>query len=306
MSELGFHELASPRDAKLDIVFVHGLCENRISTWCSDNGLLWPQKLLSHDISDARILTFGYDADVTKFNLDDELADGRIKTQAADLCERLSGFRARTQSADRPLIFVAHSLGGLVCAQLAVKGTLGAGSDNATVIASNTRGMVFLGTPFHGSAIAPLAGVFGGMYHRSQTQRVKDLEQKSEKLRRLAEPFASVLQQRMRNRSELQVAFFHETKKVHGAMVVPELDSRITGFGDFAPINADHFTMCKFNHPADPGYQSVVSVIKKMVADIDNGTKDTGMSHQYVNTFLGTIKNQVLGKQIIHGGMNFA
>jgi hypothetical protein len=67
---------------------------------------------------DARILTFGYDADVTKLNLNEELTEGTIETHAADLCERLSGFRAMTESADRPLIFVAHSLGGLVCAQV--------------------------------------------------------------------------------------------------------------------------------------------------------------------------------------------
>jgi hypothetical protein len=71
---------------------------NRINTWSADNGILWPEELLSQDITDARIFTFGYDADVTKFNLNEELTEGTMESHAADLCERLAGLRANTES----------------------------------------------------------------------------------------------------------------------------------------------------------------------------------------------------------------
>jgi hypothetical protein len=82
--------------------------------------------------------------------------------------------------------------------------------------------MVFLGTPFHGSPMAPLAKVFSGMVsvlHRTHTQKVKDIEQKSEKLQILAESFSSALRQRIKDNREIQVAFFHETKRLYGVLV---------------------------------------------------------------------------------------
>ncbi|KAK4248315.1 Alpha/Beta hydrolase protein [Corynascus novoguineensis] len=310
MSQLGLHQLVAPEDAKHDIVFVHGLFGNRINTWTADKGPLWPQTFLSQDIPDARIFTFGYDADVTKLNLNEELTEGTMESHAADLCQRLSGFRAVTESSDRPLIFVAHSLGGLICAQLVVKGALAGETDNIAIISNNTRGMIFLGTPFHGSPIAPFAKVFSSMVsvlHKTHTQKVKDLEQKSEKLRILAESFASALNQRIRENQEIRVAFFHETKKYLGVLVVPELNSRIPGFGDHASINANHSEMCKFSNPEDPGYQSVVAAIRKMAADLDGkGPDASAHSVHYANTYLGNIKNQVNGNQTIHGGMHFA
>ncbi|KAH6856020.1 Alpha/Beta hydrolase protein [Chaetomium sp. MPI-CAGE-AT-0009] len=309
MSDLGLQQLASPEGANLDIVFVHGLFGNRINTWTADNGVLWPETLLSQDIPDARILTFGYDADVTKFNLSDELTEGTMEIHAADLCNRLAGFRATTNSSDRPLVFVAHSLGGLVCAQLAVKGALGAEPDNITVIANNTRGMVFLGTPFHGSPVAPYASVFSSMVsilHKTHSQKVKDLQQKSEKLQILAESFASVLHQRIRNDKEIRVAFFHEMKKMYGVMIVPELNSRIPGFGDHASINADHSVMCKFPGLDDPGYQNVAAMIKKVATAAENRSNLAGPGYHYTNNNYGTVKNQVVGTQTIHGGMHFS
>jgi len=119
MSQLGLHQLVAPEDAKHEsvsllinpnvwilcllticpsIVFVHGLFGNRINTWTADKGPLWPQTLLGQDIPGARIFTFGYDADVTKLNLNEELTEGTMESHAADLCQRLSGFRAVTGS----------------------------------------------------------------------------------------------------------------------------------------------------------------------------------------------------------------
>jgi hypothetical protein len=105
---------------------------------------------------------------------------------------------------------------------LVVKGALAAESDNIAIISNNARGMVFLGTPFHGSPVAPYGKVLSRMVsvlHRTHTQKVKDLEQKSEKLRILAESCSSALHKRIREDKEIRVAFFHETKRLHGVLV---------------------------------------------------------------------------------------
>lgn len=103
-----------------------------------------------------------------------------------------------------------------------VKSALGDGTDNSSLIANHTRGMVFLGTPFHGSPAAPWGKSISRMVsvvHATDSQKVKDLDQKSEKLQILAESFASALHQRIRDNKEVRVAFFNETKKLHGFLV---------------------------------------------------------------------------------------
>src|SRR5271168_4471546 len=99
---------------------------------------------------------------------------------------------------------------------------MGDGTDNSSIIANNTRGIVFLGTPFYGSPVAPWAKTISTMLsviHETDTQKIKDLDQKSDKLKILAESFATTLHQRIRDNKEIRVSFFHETNKLHGSLV---------------------------------------------------------------------------------------
>jgi hypothetical protein len=60
--------------------------------------------------------------------------------------------------------------------------------------------------------------------------------------------------------------------------IVPELNSRLSGYSDYASINADHSAMCKFSDSDDPGYQSVVAAIRKMAA-VESRSDDTVSNH---------------------------
>jgi hypothetical protein len=64
----GVRVLHEPANPLLDIVLVHGLKGHPFGTWFEpDKKVYWPTQLLAKDIPDARILAFGYDAEVTKF-----------------------------------------------------------------------------------------------------------------------------------------------------------------------------------------------------------------------------------------------
>lgn len=99
----------------VDIVALHGLNGHRDLTWTDRvTGLNWlsNENCLSKDIPNARILTFGYNSK-TYFS--------RSKSNVQDFASELLGaISTRRQGAierKRPLIFICHSLGGLVFKQ---------------------------------------------------------------------------------------------------------------------------------------------------------------------------------------------
>jgi protein SERAC1 len=64
----GIRVLHNPSAPAIDIVFLHGLTGSAYTTWLhKKSDVYWPRDLLKHDIKDARIMTFGYDADVVNF-----------------------------------------------------------------------------------------------------------------------------------------------------------------------------------------------------------------------------------------------
>jgi len=71
--------------------------------------VFWPGDLLPDDCPNSRILTYGYDTKITKY-LTAGTNMNNVFSHSKDLMFSLS----RERVMDRPLVFVAHSLGGIV------------------------------------------------------------------------------------------------------------------------------------------------------------------------------------------------
>ncbi|KAF8854383.1 hypothetical protein BDZ45DRAFT_41904 [Acephala macrosclerotiorum] len=136
-------------DAEFDIVFVHGLRGSRKETW-TKNGVFWPEDLLEKDLEKCRMISFGYDSGIVHSDTA-VITQGSLESDARDLCSLLTSERSKDGTEDRPIVTVAHSLGGLVCAQVIVSGDKVKEDESISKIARSIRGMVFLGTPFGGS-----------------------------------------------------------------------------------------------------------------------------------------------------------
>ncbi|KAG8841211.1 hypothetical protein FRB91_005240, partial [Serendipita sp. 411] len=65
--KLGFIELFAGRDPIVDIIAIHGLDGHREQSWTAEDGTMWLKDLLPGDIPNARILSYGYDADTRSF-----------------------------------------------------------------------------------------------------------------------------------------------------------------------------------------------------------------------------------------------
>jgi pimeloyl-ACP methyl ester carboxylesterase len=153
----GLHEVANTADTsrKADIVFVHGLGGSSHATWrhSGRNGqFFWPAEL-GKDRADCGIWTAGYPAGITSpFG-----APGMIiEKRAGNLSQKL----ANAGVGDRPLLFVTHSMGGLVVKALLVGSQVQADRDRKRM-ASQTRGVVFCATPHRGSDFATAAARLG-------------------------------------------------------------------------------------------------------------------------------------------------
>ena len=74
---------------------MHGLTGNRESTWTGGK-TFWPETLLPAELPQARIMTFGYDADVVKFW--SSAGQNRIGNHAQNLTHALANLRDKTDT----------------------------------------------------------------------------------------------------------------------------------------------------------------------------------------------------------------
>jgi tetratricopeptide (TPR) repeat protein len=162
-------KLAGSEEAEVDIVFVHGLGTNSDLAWVGrgDNGqdFCWPTDSLPKRLSgicSARILAYDYD---TTYWTPEYLTERTLLAQTSHLAQSLASLGHETLGKPRPIIFVAHSLGGIVVKNALV---LAATSDESRVrqVYERTAGLIFLATPHAGcpGAIARnICGMVGSL-----------------------------------------------------------------------------------------------------------------------------------------------
>ncbi|KAK0705338.1 hypothetical protein B0H67DRAFT_380632 [Lasiosphaeris hirsuta] len=68
--------------------------------------------LASKEIPNCRVFTFGYDAYVTDFKV---VSTTTVEDHGNSLIRSLGNVREGDGTNDQPIIFIAHSLGGIVC-----------------------------------------------------------------------------------------------------------------------------------------------------------------------------------------------
>jgi hypothetical protein len=130
-----FQDKPSDQDGLVDIIAVHGLGGHpeKTWTWTSSKSNIgeshnWLQEFLPKQVPTARIMSFGYNSTIALSR-----SVGRITTFADQLLQHLLSNRQSEQEKRRPIIFVCHSLGGLVvkevCQSYIISYTLAHGSD---------------------------------------------------------------------------------------------------------------------------------------------------------------------------------
>ncbi|KAI5858071.1 hypothetical protein BZA05DRAFT_385833 [Tricharina praecox] len=131
--------------AEVDIIAVTGLAGHAYGSWRSRmQNQMWLRDFLPPDMErlghKVRILTYGYDC-----SLQDSDSSAGICDFAKSLLVEINGARTSKKERHRPIIFIAHSLGGLVVKQALVSALRG-DQDERTILNAVT-GLFFFGVP---------------------------------------------------------------------------------------------------------------------------------------------------------------
>ena len=239
--------LSSSPTPKCDLVFVHGLMGSPEDTWRVGDQY-WPSWLASY--GDIWILR--YPADLLWWSSSG--ASMAIPDRARSVIDLLvSAGIGQT----RPVIFVTHSLGGLL-----VKAILRLANDfvdsDWKKLLSNTRGVVFLATPHRGSHIASIANlgkILGISVNATQ------LTSNDPYLRDLSSWYTNNAK-----RYGIKTYAYYETLPTHGLVIVDPA-SADPGVDDCTAIPADynHINICKFAANHHPVYGGILRFIESIV-----------------------------------------
>jgi len=248
------------------VIFVHGLGGDAFATWRKgkEESLFWPQ-WLADDFPQLDIYSLSYEAAPLAWLGTTMPIFDRAK-QTLTWVEPLS---------EKPLVFICHSLGGLLVKQMIRLASTG-GIDNWRAIADQTRGVVFLGTPHTGADIAGTLSRLGTILGTSVS--ITELAKNSPSLRDINEWY--------RNSARglnIKTLPFYEKQPTHGILVVDETaaDPTIEAVAAI-PLDGTHLTICKPESREDLLYVTIERFIWTCFSTELNG--QDSLSKEQVNS----------------------
>ncbi|PVF91848.1 hypothetical protein CPB86DRAFT_791743 [Serendipita vermifera] len=273
--EPGFKVLSPGQNPVVDIVAIHGLGGHRERSWTAANGNMWLQDWLPDDIPNARILTYGHDADTNSVTY---MPAQNIFCLAENFVEDL--ILERRNDPKRPIIFLAHSLGGIILKKALALCNAANSDQDKQCIKVSTHAILFFGTPHSGANGVELAQWMGkllSVYMFTDHRILEALQRDSIELQDI-QTFYLHASERIRS------IFFYEqlpTEMFTGAaeVIVPRSSAIIPGERNatVASLYADHRKMVKFQDKDENNYRKVVGYLSNLVAETPGNIHNRGV-----------------------------
>ncbi|GAB7336610.1 hypothetical protein MBLNU13_g10308t1 [Cladosporium sp. NU13] len=204
---------------------------------------------------------FGYDSSIA--HIRQPSSQNSIFGHAENLLNALKNERWAADARKRPIIFIGHSLGGLVIKQALIRSSeyFHNGQDaKLGAIGQQTLGVVFLATPHRGSDAARLADVVctaaKATWIGPNPHILDTLKSDSDVLESQRASFVSISQ-------HMPLICIYEELRTKGQLIVPEHSAVMDGFlVKRNSIKANHIDVCKFDSREDDGYKKVIGFIR--------------------------------------------
>lgn len=232
-------------DVRIDLVFVHGLSDDWQFTWKKD-GLSWIQDFVPKDIPHARIFTCGFNTQ-----------RGSQKDSSHSL-RGLEEYERRRDHKRRPVIFLAHSLGGLILQAFLQSCTL--------LLQTSTKGIMFFSTPNsiqQEDQRTRFASVMGSIDYTFDDGYLAYLGS-------ISEGFSAWLDDRPFTG---RVVCFYERLPITDDLMVVQKESAVLPRCEARGLHANHMNMSQFPSASDTNYQIVLQCMKSMYCLADESMR---------------------------------
>lgn len=235
----------------------------------------WPMDWLAKDIPKLRILALDYPTALSSWRTDCDLNKDTLQERAKHVLKQLQDAKL----GDRPIVWVAHSMGGLLVKQLLVI------CDEATRqksdadkspsrkfkenLLNQTKGIVFYSVPHKGSNLEWI--------ERRNLQKlllltteVIELQKGSPILLELHEKFLDLIERRENpvkflTFAETAISSFGVNKAVQWKGILVHEDSLNFGLGPIYKLNIDHAHTCKPNSRESITYAKTLELIRDLI-----------------------------------------
>ncbi|KAK1765476.1 hypothetical protein QBC33DRAFT_544396 [Phialemonium atrogriseum] len=265
-----------------DLIFVHGLNGGSQSTWSKGNdpSLFWPQEWLPRDeaFRDVRIHTFGYASGVNRESI------LGLRDFAKSLLGAIKDCPAMDRDEKPSLIFVAHSMGGLVVKNAFV---IGQQHPEFHSTVQRVQAIFFLATPHQGAAIAQTLDRLLNLVSGSRPF-IGQIMPHSQALQAINEDFP-------RASGGLHLVSFYESlpMKVLKSLVVEKHCAVMNAHNERTEaLNADHRNVAMYSSPEDRNYLTVRNALATYISPqrktVESRLQTLALEVQTgLNTFLG-------------------
>ncbi|KAK1974641.1 peptidase C14 [Colletotrichum cereale] len=264
-------------ETDIDIIAVHGLDTNSPETWedrskgKSTVNWLADKGMLPQEVSRARIFTCDWPADLFR---DPNVEENRMDELARLLLEGILGRPQATdkQPKNRPILFIASCFGGIILMK-----ALNMACGRYLPIQEDTRGIVFLATPFHGTSFGEVAGwaepslrAWASVRGQQATRLLDWVKSPIPRLTGLRADFNTLCRER-----SYHVRIFYEKGYTDLSRKLVDFNSATLDYvPDPLPLERNHVRMNKFRGPkdSDPDYKLVVDQIRHCLEEIRKRT----------------------------------
>ena len=244
----------------VDIIFVHGLAGDPKTTWCTEaDGTFWP-KWLQEDFNKIAVHTLGYPASLVEKWSNKEMD---MFERAVSILEKFAGLGI----GKRPIVFVTHSLGGVLVKMILKKSSESKDAD-WQLVTNATKLVIFISTPHSGETIATVAKHIPGM-----SRHVKLLANKFGFLEDLNRHYRNLSSQQ----EDMTTVVYYEKHTTKGAVVVSR-ESADPGINNVEPVAIDknHINICKPPDKNDTVYLGIKRHIQNALTFVEGTTTGNG------------------------------
>ena len=249
-----FHCVFAGDSPLVDVVFVHGLTGDAHKTWTSDvGGEFWPQ-WLQDDLAHLSVFTLGYPTSIFEKWVKKEMD---MFERAANVLELFAGH----DIGRRPIVFVAHSLGGILT-KLLLRKSVESEDEDWRRISDSTKLVLFLSTPHTAPALVSVFGIFP--FTSRQIELLSDHTGFLHDLNEHYRTFAN-------NREDLTTVVYYEKHVTQKIAVIVSREAADPGVSKTVPVALDknHINICKPRNREDIVYLGIKRHLQKVVASAE-------------------------------------